>query len=317
MVDEEVEYEYDVCLSFAGEQRSYVEAVANDLRSRGLRPFYDDYEQVQLWGKDLYEHLDWIYRKAARYCVIFASAEYAAKVWTSHERRSAQARAIEASAEYILPVRFDDTEVPGIRPTVGYIDGSRVQPIELGEMILKKVGVNPRRNFIPPRADRLYKVLNAKTKVVKNAIDESTWNFFRALQRMSEAERKLVFRTFLLACTEDLPKNVHTSMDLIRRDTEFMPAQMIEMYNGMTSLGFSAKQRKDHGGNVSDNLIVVTWQDRHVIEPAAAYHFVSRYSTEIAYRMIELSIGARCEAHGEEWADRLDFSDLSAATSVK
>src|SRR5689334_15561742 len=56
-------FEYDVCLSFAGEQREYVEDVAARLRASGVRVFYDDYEKASLWGKDLYEHLDWIYRK--------------------------------------------------------------------------------------------------------------------------------------------------------------------------------------------------------------------------------------------------------------
>jgi hypothetical protein len=67
-----------------------------------------------LWGKDLYEHLDYIYGRAARYCVLFISNDYAKKVWTTHERRSAQARALEEHEEYILPARFDDTEVPAL-----------------------------------------------------------------------------------------------------------------------------------------------------------------------------------------------------------
>jgi len=51
-------FRYDVCLSFAGEQRSYVELVAGALKSSGLRVFYDLDEKVELWGKDLPEHLD-------------------------------------------------------------------------------------------------------------------------------------------------------------------------------------------------------------------------------------------------------------------
>lgn len=116
------QHEYDVCLSFAGEQRNYVDRVAELLTENGVHVFYDKYEQANLWGKDLYEHLDSVYREKARYCVIFISSEYAAKVWTNHERKSAQARALQENQEYVLPVRFDDTEIPGIRPTVGYID---------------------------------------------------------------------------------------------------------------------------------------------------------------------------------------------------
>src|SRR3954447_17102590 len=63
-------YLYDVCFSFAGEQRDYVEQVADLLLDRGVRVFYDRHELVNLWGKDLYDYLNQIYRDAARYCVI-------------------------------------------------------------------------------------------------------------------------------------------------------------------------------------------------------------------------------------------------------
>ncbi len=114
---------YDVALSFAGEQREYVEAVAKILDERGVRVFYDDFEVSDLWGEDLYTHLDKVYRTQARYCVVFISEAYAKKAWPNHERRSAQARELEAEKPYILPVRFDDTEVPGIRPTTKYLGG--------------------------------------------------------------------------------------------------------------------------------------------------------------------------------------------------
>ncbi len=55
---ESQDFEYDVCLSFAGEDRAYVKEVASKLREMSIRVFYDDYEQAELWGKDLYTHLD-------------------------------------------------------------------------------------------------------------------------------------------------------------------------------------------------------------------------------------------------------------------
>ncbi|GHH49222.1 toll/interleukin-1 receptor domain-containing protein [Lentzea cavernae] len=131
--------EYDVCLSFADEQRAYVDEVARLLRQNKIKVFYDRYEQVNLWGKDLYEHLDSVYREQARYCIIFASEQYAEKVWTSHERKSAQSRALIENAEYILPTRFDDTEIPGLRPTVGYIDLRTTTPEQLAKMFEEKL----------------------------------------------------------------------------------------------------------------------------------------------------------------------------------
>jgi hypothetical protein len=60
-----------------------------------------------------------------------ASEAYAKKVWTSHERRSAQARALQSSGEYVLPVRFDDTEIPGLRSTVAYVEAPSATPVQL------------------------------------------------------------------------------------------------------------------------------------------------------------------------------------------
>lgn len=132
-------FRYDICLSFAGEDRRYVQAVAALLRSAGVRVFYDEYEQVELWGKNLYTHLDEVYQKASRFCVIFISQYYAKKVWTNHERESAQARAFTESSDYILPARFDDTEIPGIRPTVGWIDLRKLTPEGFSNLILAKI----------------------------------------------------------------------------------------------------------------------------------------------------------------------------------
>jgi len=133
------EYEYDVCLTFAGEQRGYVELVAKGLKDRGLRVFYDEDEKTKLWGKDLVEHFDYVYRQASRYCVMFISAEYAKKPWTRQERRSALARALEEEGEYILPARFDDTELPGMPPTVAYLDLNEIAPATLVEAIVEKL----------------------------------------------------------------------------------------------------------------------------------------------------------------------------------
>jgi hypothetical protein len=117
------DYRYDVAISFAGEQRSEAEQLARCLQSNQVSVFYDEFEGPELWGKDLFEHLSSVYSEQARYCIIFASRHYAEKVWTTHERKFAQERALtEKGNEYILPVRFDDTAIPGVPSTMGYLD---------------------------------------------------------------------------------------------------------------------------------------------------------------------------------------------------
>lgn len=136
------EFDYDVTLSFAGEDRLYVEEVANYLRELGVKVFYDKYFEADLWGKNLYTHLDEIYQNTSKFCIIFISRFYREKVWTNHERESAQARAFRQKGEYILPVKFDDTEIPGIRPTIGYIDGRKNNPLDLSQILLTKLGLD-------------------------------------------------------------------------------------------------------------------------------------------------------------------------------
>lgn len=131
--------EYEVALSFAGEDRQYAEDLAALLVERGVRVFYDAYETAGLWGKDLYQHLQSIYRDRARFCVVMISSSYASKLWTRHELKQAQARAFRECREYILPLRLDDTEVPGINETVGYIDLRSTTIEDVAEAVLAKL----------------------------------------------------------------------------------------------------------------------------------------------------------------------------------
>jgi DNA-binding NarL/FixJ family response regulator len=131
--------EYDVALSFASEDRDFVERVAEHLKRSHIRLFYDRDEEVYLWGKDLGDTLDEVYRLRSKYVIIFISEHYARKMWTSHERKSAFARAVKEKEEYVLPARFDDTELPGLRPTISFIDLRRETPETFSSKIIRKV----------------------------------------------------------------------------------------------------------------------------------------------------------------------------------
>lgn len=143
-MSEEFQYEYDVVFSFAGAQRDYVESVKNSLKKYGVSVFYDNDNSVDLWGKNLYRYLDCLYSKKARYCVMFISKEYGKRPWTIHESQSAQERMFNSYdsmnfQEYILPVKFDNTQIPGIRTTTGFMDANKLTPDELAAKIAEKL----------------------------------------------------------------------------------------------------------------------------------------------------------------------------------
>jgi hypothetical protein len=52
---------FQVALSFAGEQRPYVQRLYSELAMRGIKAFFDEEQQVALWGKNLGEELQRIY----------------------------------------------------------------------------------------------------------------------------------------------------------------------------------------------------------------------------------------------------------------
>lgn len=148
--------EFDIALSFAGEDREVADVLAALLKERGVRVFYDKYEQAQLWGKDLYQHLSHVYRNAAHFCVVLISKSYAEKLWTKHELRQAQARAFSEGVDYILPLRIDNTSLPGVLPTQSYVDLQRTPIQHVVNLILQKLKLPkdlliPQENYGSPR----------------------------------------------------------------------------------------------------------------------------------------------------------------------
>lgn len=135
----EANIDYDIALSFAGEDRVIAEKIAESLLQNGVKVFYDKYEQANLWGKDLYSHLNDVYSKRARYCVILISKNYAKKQWTNHERKAAQSKALMENREYILPLRLDDTEISGLAPTIGYVDLRNISLEDVVHLLLQKL----------------------------------------------------------------------------------------------------------------------------------------------------------------------------------
>lgn len=137
------DFEYEVALSFAGEQRDYVVEVSNELTRLKVKHFYDYNEQVNLWGKNLTQYLDSVYFEKALYFVPFISVEYVKKIWTKLEVNSALERNMNEIRpdfqQYILPVRFDNTRVPGIVGSIAHIDARKSSPQDIAHMIYEKL----------------------------------------------------------------------------------------------------------------------------------------------------------------------------------
>ena len=144
---------YQVALSFSGEQRDYVEEVARHLQKRSIAVFYDGFESVALWGRNSTEAFHEAFAQQAAFVVMFISRPYVEKAWPRHERRSALSRMTQEQSEYVLPVRFDDTAVPGLPEDVCFLRAQEHTPAQLSAMIAQKLGVgrfDGKASDVPP-----------------------------------------------------------------------------------------------------------------------------------------------------------------------
>lgn len=108
------ERKYAIALSFAGEERNFVNQVADLLCYEFGRKnvFYDDSHKLELARPDLEGHLRNLYLFESELVVIFCSEEYFKKEWCSIEWSAIQRRiSINSNSDWILLFRLDSVDV--------------------------------------------------------------------------------------------------------------------------------------------------------------------------------------------------------------
>lgn len=304
---------FDVALSFAGEDRAYVKEVADILHQMGIRVFYDKYETVSLWGKDLYEHLQETYYSNSRYVVMFLSKHYAQKIWTSHERKSAQAKAFESHKEYILPARFDNTEIPGILPTISYIDLNDYSPIEFAKLIKEKIGFLPRFEFFPFDLDVLYDHLEAEADQEKKDIFCFAGSFFDNLKLMTRKERLLVFDAVEHTCPAGPPDNVHLNIEFLSRISNLTTQEIKAIFARLDCLNFVTRiyKQEKHKDALCKAMNVIEIKYQPWLTGTDKEN-----GTYVMVAIVEIFSSNLCPECRRNYFERLDFSILNSLTGT-
>lgn len=141
--------EFDVLLSFAGPERPYARAIHDIASANGLRVFLDEEFQHEIWGKNLVEYLDNMYRERGRFVVALLSQTYREKAFTKVERRAALDRMISECAEYLLPVKIDDSWIDGLPKSTAYLDLRTVGVLGVCKLLLKKIHRSTAKLVVP------------------------------------------------------------------------------------------------------------------------------------------------------------------------
>jgi hypothetical protein len=106
-----LDFEWDIAISFAGENRQFAEFIDKQLRDLDISVFYDrNYEDNYLGSPWSNQFLD-VFVEKSRLVVAILDHHHKAKVWPTFERDCFTKRVAEKE---VIPVFLDETIFPGI-----------------------------------------------------------------------------------------------------------------------------------------------------------------------------------------------------------
>ena len=130
---------FDFAVSFAGEDRAKAEALVDLLEAGGAAVFYDQQYTAWLLGKNAAAAIPAVFAKNTRFFVPLVSRHYVTKHFPIREFLAAKEEEPQRAHEFILPLRLDDTPLPGLDPDVFYIDLRRTTVARAAGALLAKL----------------------------------------------------------------------------------------------------------------------------------------------------------------------------------
>lgn len=104
-------YEYDIALSFAGENRDLAKHIATQLEDLDVQVFYDESFEANFLGKAWTKKFKEIFADESRYVVVLLDKYHSEKIWPTFEREHFAPRVAD---EHVIPIYLDDTKFVGI-----------------------------------------------------------------------------------------------------------------------------------------------------------------------------------------------------------
>lgn len=135
---------FQVALSFPNEYRDYVSQVATLLaESLGHDTIlYDAWYKAEFTRPNLDTYLQDLYQNHSLLIVPFLCADYTNKDWCQLEWRVIRDLIKRRKDDDIMPMRFDNTHIPGLFDIDGYLDLRSHEPKEVSEMIAQRLKIN-------------------------------------------------------------------------------------------------------------------------------------------------------------------------------
>lgn len=132
---------FQVALSFPGERREFVRSVAEYLENTIQRNLilYDEWYEAEFACPNLDTYLQGLYQNESDLIAVFICAEYEQKKWCSLEWRVIRELIMNRRDSSVMPLRFDNTTIPGLFGNDGYVWIGDRDPKAIGELILQRI----------------------------------------------------------------------------------------------------------------------------------------------------------------------------------
>ena len=165
-------YKYDVAISFAEEDKEIAERIAKSCEKLGLKPYFYEDESAENWGENLFNIIVNRYRDTARFALILISQHYIKKRWANIERQIIQGVTREQDTAYLLPLRLDNTDLPGLTDNTLFMDWRENQnPEKVAESIklkIKSLKKSSKKSRVKPEENSCQQAIENKAKIEKH-----------------------------------------------------------------------------------------------------------------------------------------------------
>lgn len=141
---------FKIALSFPGEHREFIRQVADSLAIKLGKwcILYDSWYEAEFARPDLDTYLQRLYHNESELIAVFLCADYERKEWCGLEWRAIRDLIKRRQTSSIMPLRFDNTEIPGLFSTDGYVWIGERPASEIADLIFQRLQNNTVANEI-------------------------------------------------------------------------------------------------------------------------------------------------------------------------
>lgn len=130
------DFDWDIAISFAGENRKLAETIVDLLEVLDCTVFYDKHYESNYLGTVWSNNFKEIFGHKSRYVVCLLDSNHAEKIWPTFEREIFSARVEDAA---VIPIYLDDTSFVGIPKDIVGIDYKNCDHSDIDEITDKIV----------------------------------------------------------------------------------------------------------------------------------------------------------------------------------